>query len=236
MIAKAAAMPAGFRASMVQEHARRLLEDHPIAPRRGAAVAKAKAAEKDPPVPVFDADGNLIGVCEVGDIMPVAGKQPTAQAPAATAPAADGQPVAKGRQVSVWDQRGQRYVTAPGNVRVGLRKAAAEDFVTVYDSAGRPYKVPRAALRTPEEQARDTGPVNVGGTTGLGQPRKTGPAAALPADGPQQALPGAVPGRQVIKAAPTGPRGVTTLGDVARERRLARIAKATGQDLTRPHM
>jgi len=56
--------------------------------------------------------------------------------------------------------------------------------------------------RTPDEQARDTGPVNAGGTTGLGQPRATGPAAALPDDGPQATLPGdaQTPGRQVIKA------------------------------------
>ncbi len=54
--------------------------------------------------------------------------------------------------------------------------------------------------RTPDEQARDTGPVNAGGTTGMGQPRATGPAAALPGDGPQAALPGdaQTPGRQVV--------------------------------------
>lgn len=45
---------------------------------------------------------------------------------------------------------------------------------------------------TPEAQAADTGPVDAGGTTGLGEPRKTGPADALPGD---------VPGRTVIKAA-----------------------------------
>jgi hypothetical protein len=52
-----------------------------------------------------------------------------------------------------------------------------------------------------DDQARNTGPVNAGGTTGMGEPRVTGPDAALPADGPQQSLPGDVPGRQVIKAA-----------------------------------
>ncbi len=54
---------------------------------------------------------------------------------------------------------------------------------------------------TPEEQARNTRPVNAGGTTGLGRPRVTGPGASLPADGPQQARPGDMPGRQVVKAA-----------------------------------
>jgi hypothetical protein len=59
---------------------------------------------------------------------------------------------------------------------------------------------PVAKGRSPEEQARDTGPVNAGGTTGMGQPRMTGPDAALPGDGPQAQKPGDT-GRQVIKAA-----------------------------------
>ena len=53
---------------------------------------------------------------------------------------------------------------------------------------------------TPEAQAASTGPVQAGGTTGLGEPRKTGPADALPADGPQAAKPGDVPGRTVVKS------------------------------------
>lgn len=52
---------------------------------------------------------------------------------------------------------------------------------------------------TPEEQARDSGPVNAGGTTGMGQPRATGPSAALPGDGPQAARAGDMPGRAVVK-------------------------------------
>jgi hypothetical protein len=54
---------------------------------------------------------------------------------------------------------------------------------------------------TPEAQAASTGPVNAGGTTGMGEPRKTGPAESLPADGPQAAKPGDVPGRTVVKSA-----------------------------------
>ncbi|MGH3277389.1 MAG: hypothetical protein ACRDNZ_24060, partial [Streptosporangiaceae bacterium] len=54
--------------------------------------------------------------------------------------------------------------------------------------------------RSPEDQARDTGPVTAGGTTGLGRPRATGPAGSLPADGPQAARPGDLPGRTIIKA------------------------------------
>ena len=91
----------------------------PVAPGRGAdarleglrqahrgrvPVGKAKKP-KDPPVPVFDADGNLVGVVEADEIMPVAGagkKTDAAQSPApaqpgqaAAAAPADAQPVAK---------------------------------------------------------------------------------------------------------------------------------------------
>jgi hypothetical protein len=52
-----------------------------------------------------------------------------------------------------------------------------------------------------EEQARSSDPVDAGGTTGMGQPRATGTGAALPDDGPQAALPGDMPGRQVVKSA-----------------------------------
>lgn len=59
---------------------------------------------------------------------------------------------------------------------------------------------PVAKERTPEEQARDTGPVRAGGTTGMGQPRLTGTDASLPGDGPQGKLPGDIPGRSVVKS------------------------------------
>jgi hypothetical protein len=55
--------------------------------------------------------------------------------------------------------------------------------------------------RSAEEQARDTGPVQAGGTTGMGQPRQTGPAESAPLDGPQAVLPGDT-GRTVVKSAP----------------------------------
>jgi hypothetical protein len=45
---------------------------------------------------------------------------------------------------------------------------------------------------SPEAQAWNTGPVNAGGTTGMGQPR---------ASGPQRALPGDAQDRTVVKAA-----------------------------------
>jgi hypothetical protein len=59
---------------------------------------------------------------------------------------------------------------------------------------------PVAKAMSAEDQARDVGPVNAGGTTGMGQPRTTGPDAALPGDGPQQDRPGDAPGRQVVKS------------------------------------
>ncbi|HET6192243.1 MAG TPA: hypothetical protein VFE59_35195 [Trebonia sp.] len=110
-------MPEGFRANMVREHARQLLEDHPVAPRRSAAVRKAKAKAEDEPVPVFDADGNLVGIVDAADITPVAGPRPQPVAPAATA----GEPVAKAQRLSVWDGTGQRYVTTRGRIRKSAR-------------------------------------------------------------------------------------------------------------------
>ena len=68
------------------------------------------------------------------------------------------------------------------------------------DVLARPGPVAKTAM-PPEEQARNTGPVNAGGTTGMGQPRTTGPDSALPGDGPQDARPGDAPGRAVVKAA-----------------------------------
>jgi len=64
----------------------------------------------------------------------------------------------------------------------------------------KPGPVVKTAM-PPEDQARNTGPVNAGGTTGMGQPRTTGPDSALPGDGPQEARPGDAPGRAVVKGA-----------------------------------
>jgi hypothetical protein len=193
MITKAAAMPEGFRANMIREHARQLLEDHPVAPRRGAAVRKAKA--EDEPVPVFDAAGNLVGICDAADITPVAGKQATPSAPAAV----EGEPVAKNARLSVWDGAGRRYVTTRSRIR-----KTGQPRPGVYD-AGPLYRVGDdtgygTGAGSPEVQARNRGPVSAGGTTGLGQPRRTGPAGSLPVDGPQRALPGDPADRQVVKA------------------------------------
>jgi hypothetical protein len=263
LIAKAdAIVGGGAPAELLRLRAERLVGEHPIAPRRSAEaglegirqghrarVAKAKKAEKDPPVPVFDADGNLIGVCDADDIMPVAGAGKKADAAAAPAPAqpagqaagaaaADAAPVAKAAdgRVFVWDQHGRRYLTHPRSIHRRIAKAGDDDMVTMYDAAGRAYQVPSSAIRSAEDQARDTGPVSAGGTTGMGQPRMTGPAAALPGDGPQARLRGGVADRTVVKAGPAGPGRVRTVGDAARDRRLARIEKATGLDLRLPHV
>ena len=72
----------------------------------------------------------------------------------------------------------------------------AGDTVTKEEGAMEP--VTKEA--TPDEAAANATPVDAGGTTGMGEPRHTGPGAALPGDGPQRSLPGDVPGREVIKA------------------------------------
>lgn len=60
-------------------------------------------------------------------------------------------------------------------------------------------------------QAQDTGPVRAGGTTGLGRPRQTGPAASAPFDGPQRRLPGEPEDRQVVKSLAQHPREASLL-------------------------
>ena len=221
LIAKAdAIVGGGAPAEMLRLQAKRLVEEvdplEEIRRRHRARVAKAKT---DDPVPVFDQAGNLVGVCDPDDITPLGsagGKAPpaeeTAPAPAPAAPGADvpsahpgaGGTVAKAVSrcpVVVYDQAGRPYATDRRNIRTtGVRKMADDSLVTVTDEAGRTYQVSRRVLASPEEQARNTGPVYAGGTTGMGQPRRTGPAAALPADGPQAALPGDAEARAIIKS------------------------------------
>ena len=230
-IAKATRLGNSPQADDLRRQAQQILEENPPAPRRGATVRKAKAAAEDEPIPVFDADGNLVGICDAADVTPVAGKQATPAAPAAMA----GDPVTKGQRLSIWDGTGQRYVTTRARIRKTDRPRPG-----VYDDGplerllGGHDTGYGTGVASPEEQARNRGPVSVGGTTGMGRPRQTGPAASLPADGPQQARPGDVPGRQVVKASKLG-LPFRTVGEAARERRLARIAKETGWDLTRRH-
>jgi hypothetical protein len=109
---------------------------------------------------------------------------------------------------------GKAYARATaGARRAAVAKTVPAGHVAVYDQHGRfaGYVQPGDLTDPAAEQARDRGPVSAGGTTGMGRPRRTGPASALPADGPQAALPGdaQVPGRQVIKAARRAPRTAT---------------------------
>jgi hypothetical protein len=249
LVAKAEAMPPGFRAQMVREHARQVLEDHPIAPDRAARARRTaprpggpvrKAAEGDGPMPVFDQDGNLVGIVEDPDDITLISNRPKASPEQAAQAAEAGQEVAKQMGgVFVFDRHFRPGVVHPRRIRQSagrVAKAAGGGLVTVRDEEGREYQVDRASLRTPEEQARDTGPVSAGGTTGMGQPRKTGPAASYPADGPQRAKPGDVPGRQVIKGLGSewtevydwlgAMVGAVKQGDIVREALPASVAKS----------
>jgi hypothetical protein len=99
------------------------------------------------------------------------------------------------------------------------------------ETLARPGPVAKAAPA--EDQARDTGPVNAGGTTGMGAPRQTGPDAALPGDGPQEARPGDAPGRTVVKSAlPVAVWDASRrfLGLTRPERIVQQVAKAGGDD------
>lgn len=232
-IAKAEQLGNSPQADTLRRQAQALLDQNPPAPRRGAAVWKAKAAPEPDITPVFDEDGQLIGVVDTDKITPLSGKQsggtppppPAQDSATAQAPAPAGQPVAKASRlpVVVLDQRGVRYMVDRRNIRQStVRKAGgggqltyrdrADGTTDVIDAAGRPigtinsqgmlvrqgYAGEQQGLN-PAEQARNTGPVRAGGTTGMGQPRVTGPDSALPGDGPQQAAPGDLD-RMVIKA------------------------------------
>lgn len=196
-VAKAAQLGNSPQADMLRRQAQDLLKQNPPAPRRDAAVRKAEADIAEM-VPVFDQNGQLIGIADPGDITPVRGSKtnPTPEENAQDEQTAENVAKATG-MVAVYDAAGRPYLTYQRQIR----KAAAQsgELVTVTDSSGRSYRVPRSFLQSPEVQARNTGPVSAGGTTGLGQPRATGPAAALPGDGPQAKLPGDLD-RTVIKA------------------------------------
>lgn len=196
-MAKAKALGDSPQAGYLERQAREELLRHPPAVRR---VAKAKADDGTAPVVLFDADGRVLGLCDPEDILPVDGAtgtgEMTPQPPAdAGIPAQD---VAKSGRMIVYDQNGRRFATR--GIRTKIKKAADDGLVTVTGPDGRSYKVSAEVLRSAEAQARNTGPVTAGGTTGLGQPRKTGPAASSPADGPQRALPGDMADRQVVKS------------------------------------
>lgn len=122
LIAKAAAALDPWQADAIRRTASRLIEEEqPIAPRRSAAIAKAKADAEDDPVPVFDANGNLIGICDPGDLQSVSG------AGGKKADDATAQQVAKAAgKVLVWDQWHRPYVAARRSVRENVRSPAVK--------------------------------------------------------------------------------------------------------------
>jgi hypothetical protein len=196
-MAKAKALGDSPQAADLERQAREELLRHPPAVRR---VAKAKADGGNDPVVLFDADGRVLGLCDPEDILPVAGA--TGSGEMAPQPPAEAgipaQDVAKSGRMIVYDQAGRRF--AARGIRTKIKKAADDGLVTVTGPDGRSYQVSPEVLRSAEAQARNTGPVKAGGTTGMGKPRQTGPAASSPGDGPQRAMPGDLADRQVIKA------------------------------------
>ena len=128
LITKAAAAPPR-QAEAIRRQAAQFLEDNPIAP--GTTVRKAKAETDSAPIPVFNAAGELIGICDEQDIVAVAGagggRDKTADDPAAApVPASNpaAAPVTKASgKVIVFDQWKRPYVTARGNVRQHARRA-----------------------------------------------------------------------------------------------------------------
>jgi hypothetical protein len=190
LIAKAATVKGRFQADAIRREADRLIEEkHPIAPpRRTVAKAKPKVTDDDL-VPVYDGNGNLVGVVHQADITPLGSKDRGDAAPRSDEDAQ----VAKALPVVVYDGAGRAYQVNPYRIIQPVRKAAPGK-VDVFDKQGRLLGgVDPDVIETPEEQARSTGPVKAGGTTGMGQPRQGG--------APQRQLPGDVSDRTVIKAA-----------------------------------
>lgn len=111
--------------------------------------------------------------------------------------------------VSVAVRKAGRVLSAANEAAI---RAAAESLQNVLASLPEAPVAKEAAMAadkaadvaketaSPDDQARKTGPVMAGGTTGMGEPRQTGPEGSLPADGPQKARPGDVPDRTIVKA------------------------------------
>lgn len=146
-----------------------------------AAIGKAMAGLGG--VPLERLEG-LVAVQKAGRVLSAANESEIRSAAASlqkvltslpAAPQADdgGQPVAK-----------QQKETAMADTTAGTGTPAAA----------------AVAKETATPDPAPASPADTGGTTGLGEPRDTEPAAALPGDGPQATLPGDVPGRQVVKS------------------------------------
>jgi hypothetical protein len=136
----------------------------------GAQVAKGSGRQMRA---VFDQQHRLIGMIDPDRVTPVITTVPGAK-----------EAIGKAYAGGVAKARGAR-----------VAKTVPAGHVTAYDEHGRfmGYVRPGDLTDPAAMQARDAGPVQAGGTTGLGQPRNT----------PQQRLPGdaQTPGRQIVKAA-----------------------------------
>jgi len=210
-IAKAAQLGSSVQADMLRRQAQDWLDQNPPAPRRGAAVRKAEAGPDI--TPVFNADGQLIGIVDTDKITLVSGRGQAAAErmadPAAAPPdAGAGQQVSKA--VRAWDQHGRMLVTDQRHIRktaAPLQTSAA--VAERYKRKATGHALPgdeegddqgHGTDGTPPEIQARRGSVQAGGTTGAGKPRKLEGAAAALAAAPQAKLPGDVPDRAVIKA------------------------------------
>ncbi len=165
-IAKAASVPDAFHGAAVRRSAQTLLDEHPPAPRNPDAelIVKATAGE-DGLMLCCDETGSVVGVCRQSALTPVL-------LPSEIAKARSAAPVKRPRNT--------------------VAKSAPPGHVEAYNKDGKllGHVKPEDIGDPAAGQARSTGPVNAGGTTGLGRPRNA----------PQNARPGDAPGRQVIKA------------------------------------
>jgi hypothetical protein len=172
-IAKAASVPNVDQGAAIRRSAQQLLDEQPPAPRNPDAglVVKA-AAEEDGLMLCCDEAGAVIGVCLQSALTPVLLPSEIAKA---TTPA---------------------HMTARAGTSRNA-KAPPPGHLETYDKDGKftGYVKPGDIADPATAQARNTGPVNAGGTTGLGLPRNA----------PQTALPGDATGRQVVKAAQRAP-------------------------------
>lgn len=86
LLTKAALVGDAVTADSLRARAARLEADNPAAPSRlpPQPVRAVRKTKEDPPVPVYDADGNLVGLVDPDKITPVAGASAPGAAPAET--------------------------------------------------------------------------------------------------------------------------------------------------------
>lgn len=126
LIAKAAAAPPAQAEAIRRKAARLIEEEQPIAPSHAAAIRKAKKARadaEDEPVPVFDANGNLIGICDAEDITPVSTRRQDGGAAAA------GQVAKSAGRVIVYDQWRRPHLTDRRSIRTTGRKVPGRQVI-----------------------------------------------------------------------------------------------------------